>query len=45
MTWHTATVPMAELNPTVVEIRNAGGTITNFCPCVGSVLITWTTIR
>jgi len=43
MTWHSVTVPAAELHVLVVGIAGGGGTITSSRPCPAGVLVTYVT--
>ena len=41
MTWHSVTVPAADLHLLVVAIAGGGGTITSSRPCPGGVRVTY----
>ena len=43
MTWHSVTVPAAELHMLVVAIAGGGGTITSSRPCPAGVRVTYVT--
>jgi hypothetical protein len=43
MTWHSVTVPAADLQLLVVAIAGGGGTITNSRPCPAGVRVTYVT--
>ena len=43
MTWHTTTVPAADLADVLARIRDVGGIVTSSLPHKGAVCLTWTT--
>lgn len=43
MTWHSVTVPAADLNLLVVAIAGGGGTITSSRPCPAGVQVIYVT--